>query len=95
MTLVMMRVKMRMLLVVVLVNLKMVKVTTVPIPSSVGTPKPSRSPATRRIYTSILSFPQWRGLTQTHFPPRQRKTAWHINITNVMSPHKCAADYSD
>ena len=27
------------------------------------------------------------GLTQTHVPPRQHKTAWHSDITHVISPH--------
>ena len=26
-------------------------------------------------------------VTQTHFPPRPRKSQWHCNITNVVSPH--------
>ena len=42
---------------------------------------PCLSTMTRRVYTSRLSFPQWHGLTQTHFPPRSRKTAWHSDIT--------------
>ena len=28
----------------------------------------SRSPATRRVYTSMFHTPQWHGVTQTHFP---------------------------
>ena len=51
----------------------------------------SRSPASRQIYTSMCSFPQWHGLTQAHFPPRPRKTAWHSDITDVISP-LCATD---
>ena len=47
----------------------------------------SRSPATRRVYTSMFRAPQWHGATQTHFPPRPRKSAWHCNITDVISPH--------
>ena len=47
----------------------------------------SRSPATRRLYTSMFRAPQWHGATQTHFPPRPRKSAWHCDITNVISPH--------
>ena len=31
---------------------------------------------TRSVYTSRVSFPQWHGLMQAHFPPRSRKTAW-------------------
>ena len=32
----------------------------------------SRSPATRRVYTSMFrAHPQWHGATQTHFPPRK------------------------
>ena len=36
---------------------------------------------------SMRSFPQWPGLTQAHFPPRPRKTAWRSDITNVIWPH--------
>ena len=43
----------------------------------------SRSPATRRVYTSMFRAPQWHGATQTHFPPRPRKSAWHCDITNA------------
>ena len=32
----------------------------------------SRSPAQRRVYTSMLRAPQLHGATQTHFPPRPR-----------------------
>ena len=46
-----------------------------------------RSPATRRVYTSMLRPPQRDGATQTHFPPRPRKSTWHCDITNVISPH--------
>ena len=47
-----------------------------------------RSPATRRVYTSMFRAPpQWHGATQTHFPPRPRKSAWRCDITNVISPH--------
>ena len=52
-----------------------------------GDHQSSRSPATRRVNTSVFSFPQWHGATQTHFPPRPRKTAWQSGITNVVSPH--------
>ena len=34
----------------------------------------------------MFSFPQWHGLTQTHFPPWPRKTAWHGNLTNGIWP---------
>ena len=47
----------------------------------------SRSPATRRVYTSMFRAPQWHGATQTHFPPRPRKSKWRCDITNVISPH--------
>ena len=47
----------------------------------------SHSPATRRVYTSMFRAPQWHGATQTHFPPRPRKSAWHCDITDVISPH--------
>ena len=43
----------------------------------------SRSPATRRVYTRMFRAPQWRGATQTHFPPRPRKSAWHCDIANA------------
>ena len=49
--------------------------------------KSSRSPATRRVYASLFRAPQWHGATQTHFPPRPRKSQWHCDITNVASPH--------
>ena len=49
--------------------------------------KSSRSPATRRVYVSLFRAPQRHGATQTHSPPRPRKSQWHCNITNVMSPH--------
>ena len=44
----------------------------------------------RNNYCSLASMfraPQWHGATQTHFPPRPRKSQWHCNITNVISPH--------
>ena len=47
----------------------------------------SRSPATRRVYTSMFRAPQWHGATQRHFPPRPRDSAWHCDITDVISPH--------
>ena len=36
---------------------------------------------------------QWHGATQTHFPPRPRKSAWRCNITNVISPHGLPTQY--
>ena len=42
----------------------------------------SRSPATRRVYTSVFRAPQWHGATQTHFPPRPRK--WHCDIADII-----------
>ena len=53
----------------------------------------SRSPATRRVYTSMFRAPQWHGATQRHFPPRPRKSAWHCDITNVISPHVLPTHY--
>ena len=44
----------------------------------------SRSPATRRVYASMLRAPQWHGATQTYFPPRLCKSAWHCDITDVI-----------
>ena len=35
----------------------------------------------------MFRAPQWHGATQTHFPPRPRKSQWHCDITNVASPH--------
>ena len=43
-------------------------------------------PAHQR-YAALTPAPQWHGATQTHFPPRPRKSAWHCDITNVTSPH--------
>ena len=37
--------------------------------------------------TSMFRAPQWHGATQMHFPPRPRKSAWHCDIANVISPH--------
>ena len=54
---------------------------------------PARSPATRRVYTSMFRAPQWHGATQTHFPPRPRKSAWRCDITNVISPHGLPTHY--
>ena len=53
----------------------------------------SRSPATRRVYTSMFRAPQWHGATRTHFPPRSRKSAWHCDITDVFSPHGLPTHY--
>ena len=52
----------------------------------------------------MFCAPQWHGATQTHFPPRPRKSQWHItnvlghtvcphtrrrsDITDVISPHR-------
>ena len=47
----------------------------------------SRSPATRRAYSSVFRAPQWHGAAQTQFPPRPRNSHWHCDITNVISPH--------
>ena len=44
--------------------------------------KSSRSPATRRVYTSTFRAPQRNGATQTHLPPRPRKSAGHCDITD-------------
>ena len=53
----------------------------------------SRSPATHRVYASMFRPPQWHGATQTHFPSRPRKSAWHCDITDVIRhtvcPHMC------
>ena len=49
----------------------------------------SRPPATRRVYTSMFRAPQWHGVTQTHFPPRPRKSAWHCDITDVIRHTVC------
>ena len=49
----------------------------------------SRSPATRRVYASMFRAPQWHGATQTHFPPRPRKSQWHCDITDVIRPTVC------
>ena len=46
-----------------------------------------RSPATCRVYTSMFRAPLWHGASPTHFPPRPRKSAWHCDITDVISPH--------
>ena len=53
----------------------------------------SRSPATRRVSTSMFRAPQWHGATQTHFPPRPRKSAWHLDITDVIPPHGLITHY--
>ena len=51
--------------------------------------KSSRSPAVRRIYTSMFSSQQWHGLAQTNSPPRPHKAAWHGDITDVIWPTVC------
>ena len=38
----------------------------------------------------MFCAPQWHVATQTHFPPRPRKSQWHCNITNVIWPHMSA-----
>ena len=35
----------------------------------------------------MFRAPQWHGATQTHFPPRPRKSQWRCDITNVILPH--------
>ena len=45
------------------------------------------TPATRRVYASVFRAPQWHRATQTHFPPRPRKSARCCDITDVISPH--------
>ena len=49
----------------------------------------SRSPATRRVYSSVFRAPQWHGATQTYFPPRTRKSAWHRDIADVIRRTVC------
>ena len=34
----------------------------------------------------MFRAPQWHGATQTRLPPRLRKSAWHCDITDVISP---------
>ena len=53
----------------------------------------SRSPATRRVYTSMFRAPQWHGATQTHLPPRPRKSAWRCDITDVIWPRVLPTNY--
>ena len=36
----------------------------------------------------MFRAPQWHSATQTHFPPRPRKSQWHCDTTNVVSPHR-------
>ena len=43
-----------------------------------GHRKPSRSPATRRVYTMFLSL-----MARS---PRPRKTAWHSDVADLISP---------
>ena len=67
--------------------------TTLVVGHSCGTPllgHSCRSPATCRVYTSMFRAPQWHGATETHFPPRPRKSAWHCDITNVISATRSA-----
>ena len=40
----------------------------------------------RRAAFMPACFAQWHGATQTHFPPRPRKSAWRCDIANVISP---------
>ena len=49
----------------------------------------SRSPATRRVYTSMFRAPKWHGATQTHFPPRPHYSAWQRDITIVIRHTVC------
>ena len=37
----------------------------------------------------MFRAPQRHGATQTHFPPRPRKSAWHCDITNVIRHTVC------
>ena len=46
-------------------------------------------PATRRVYTSMFRASQWQGATQTHFPPRPRKSARRSDIANVIRHTAC------
>ena len=46
----------------------------------------SRSPATRRVYASMFRAPHWHGAAHTYCPPRPRKSAWHRDVTDVISP---------
>ena len=41
---------------------------------------------TPRLHQHALRYP-WHGATQTHFPPKPRKSQWHCDITNVLWPH--------
>ena len=41
----------------------------------------------------MFRAPQWHGAAQTHFPPRPRKSAWHCDITNLISPHGLITHY--
>ena len=41
----------------------------------------------------MFRAPQWHGATQTHFPPRPRKSQWQCDITNVVSPHGLSKHY--
>ena len=37
----------------------------------------------------MFRAPQWHGATQTHLPPRPRKSAWHCDVTNVIRHTVC------
>ena len=37
----------------------------------------------------MFRAPQWHGATQTHFPLRPRKSAWHCDITSVIRHTVC------
>ena len=41
----------------------------------------------------MFRAPQWHGATQTHFPPRPRKSQWRCDITNFASPHGLPRHY--
>ena len=51
--------------------------------------KSSRSPATRRVYASLFRAVEWHSATQTHLPPRPRKSAWHCDIARVIRHTVC------
>ena len=44
------------------------------------------TPACFALPRSMFRAPQWHGATQTHFPPRPCASAWHCDITDVISP---------
>ena len=43
---------------------------------------------TPRLHTHMFRAPQWHSATHTHFPPRSCKSAWHGDITDVLSRHR-------